>query len=83
MLVYHFSCSKLSFKCFILVDSMLAVVYFAVDQHIWNATEIESVAALLTSLRILGVLPEDSVFTAGRVYTHVQQLFSEMQEGRL
>jgi len=45
--------------------------------------EIESVAALLTSLRILGVLPEDSVFAAGRVYTHVQQLLSEMQEGRL
>ena len=62
---------------------MLAVVYFAVDQHIWNATEFESVAALLTSLRILGVLPEDSVFTAGRVYTHVQQLFSEMQDGGL
>ena len=62
---------------------MLAVVYFPVDQHIWNATKIESVAALLTSLRILGVLPEDSVFTAGRVSTHVQQLFSELQEGRL
>ena len=62
---------------------MLAVVHFSVDQHIWNATEIESVAALLTSLRILGVLPEDSVFTAGRVYTRVQQLFREMQESRL
>ena len=45
--------------------------------------ESESVAALLTSMRILGVLPEDSVFTAGRVYTHAQQLLSEMQEGRL
>ena len=51
---------------------MLAVICFAVKQHIGDASEFYSVVLTFTT-RVWGVLPKYSVITAGRVCKWIER----------